>query len=52
VAGRQAEAAGAGRVLLTHLWPGADRAAALAQAGAEYSGDLGIAVADLTVELH
>ncbi|HET7017301.1 MAG TPA: MBL fold metallo-hydrolase [Streptosporangiaceae bacterium] len=52
VAGRQAEAAGAARVLLTHLWPGADRAAVLAQASAEYSGDLGIAVPDLSVDLH
>jgi ribonuclease BN (tRNA processing enzyme) len=52
VAGRQAAAAGAGRVLLTHLWPGADRAAALAEAGAEYSGDLAVAVSDLSVDLH
>ena len=52
VAGRQAAAAGAGRVLLTHLWPGTDRAAALAEAGEQYSGELGIAVPDLTIELH
>ena len=52
VAGRQAEAAGVGRVLLTHLWPGTDRAQALAEAGAQYSGDLGVAVADLAVDLH
>lgn len=52
VAGRQAEAAGVGRVLLTHLWPGTDRAQALAEAGAQYSGDLGVAVADLSVDLR
>jgi ribonuclease BN (tRNA processing enzyme) len=52
VAGRQAAAAGAGRVLLTHLWPGTDRGQALAEASAQYSGDLGIAAPDLTVDLH
>ena len=52
VAGRQAEAAGAGRVLLTHLWPGTDRTLALAEAGAQYSGDLGVAVADLSIDLR
>jgi ribonuclease BN (tRNA processing enzyme) len=52
VAGRQAEAAGAGRVLLTHLWPGTDRAQALAQASAQYSGDLGVATADLSIDLR
>jgi ribonuclease BN (tRNA processing enzyme) len=51
VAGRQAAEAGAGRVLLTHLWPGLDRAAALAEAGAQYSGDLAVAVAGLQVDL-
>ncbi len=51
VAARQAAAAGAGRLLLTHLWPGTSHAAALAEAAAEYHGDLGIANADLTVEV-
>ena len=51
VAGRQAAAAGVGRVLLTHLWPGTDRARALAEAAAQYRGDLGIATADLSVDL-
>jgi ribonuclease BN (tRNA processing enzyme) len=52
VAGRQAAAAGAGHLLLTHLWPGTDHAAALTEASAQYSGDLGVAVADLSVDLH
>jgi ribonuclease BN (tRNA processing enzyme) len=52
VAGRQAEAAGVGRVLLTHLWPGTDRTQALAQASAQYSGDLGVATADLSIDLR
>lgn len=51
-AARQAAAAGAGRLLLTHLWPGSDRASALAMAGAEYRGDLGIATAGLVVDLR
>lgn len=51
VAGRQAAAAGAARLLLTHLWPGSDRAAALVEAAAGYQGDLGVANADLTIDL-
>jgi len=43
VAGHQAAAAGVGRLLLTHLWPGADRPAFLAAASAEYRDDVGIA---------
>jgi ribonuclease BN (tRNA processing enzyme) len=51
VAGRAASAAGVGRLLLTHLWPGSDHAAALAAAAADYAGDLGIATAGLEVSL-
>lgn len=51
VAGRQAAAAGAGRVLLTHLWPGTDRAAALTEAGAPYRGELGVATGGLVIDL-
>src|ERR1700722_15293702 len=43
IAGRQAAAAGVGRLLLTHLWPGRDRAAATAAARAEYDGHLAVA---------
>jgi ribonuclease BN (tRNA processing enzyme) len=51
-AGQQAVAAGARRLLLTHLWPGTDRLAALAAAGDEYDGDLGVATAGLVVDLR
>ena len=51
VAGRQAAAAGAGRVLLTHLWPGTDDAAALAASAAAYPGELGVATAGLVLDL-
>jgi len=47
VAGEQAAAAGAGSLLLTHLQPGTDHAAALAAAGAAYGGELGVATTDL-----
>ncbi len=51
VAARQVAAAGAGRLLLTHLWPGSDHAAALAAARAEYPDEVGIATAGLTLDL-
>lgn len=51
VAGRQAAAAGARRLLLTHLWPGSDRSAFLAAAGAEYRGELGIAAPGMEAEI-
>ncbi len=51
-AARQAAAAGAGRLLLTHLWPGADPAAAVAAAGDLYAGPVGVATAGLVVELR
>jgi ribonuclease BN (tRNA processing enzyme) len=49
-AGRQARAAGVRHLLLTHLWPGADRAAAVAGAAAEYPGPIDIAGAGLVIE--
>jgi ribonuclease BN (tRNA processing enzyme) len=49
--GRQATAAGVGRLLLTHLWPGTDPLAARSAAGREYSGDLAVAAGDLVVDL-
>lgn len=50
-AGRQAADAGAGRLLLTHLLPGTDPAAARAAAGDAYDCQIGIAAADLVVDL-
>jgi ribonuclease BN (tRNA processing enzyme) len=52
LAARQAAAAGVGRLLLTHLWPGTDHATALAAASAEYHGNLGVATQDLEVDLR
>jgi ribonuclease BN (tRNA processing enzyme) len=49
VAARQATQAGAGRLLLTHLWPGTDPAVARATAQAGYDGDIGVATAGLAV---
>ena len=51
VAGRQAAAAGVRRLLLTHMWPGSDRSAFLAAAGAEYHGELRIAAPGLEAEI-
>jgi ribonuclease BN (tRNA processing enzyme) len=50
-AGRQATDAGARHLLLTHLWPGTDPVAAAAAAGDEYDGKIGVATADLVLEL-
>ena len=49
--GRQAAAAGAGRLLLTHLLPGTDPAAARAAAGQGYPGEVGVATPGLVIEL-
>jgi ribonuclease BN (tRNA processing enzyme) len=49
--GRYAEQAQVSQVLLTHLWPGTDPAAALAAAGRGYTGLLGVAEPGLVVEL-
>jgi len=48
-AGRQAAEAGVGRLLLTHLWPGTDPAAARAAAGGGYDNQMGVATAGLVV---
>ena len=49
--GPQATAAGARRVLLTHLRPGADPAAARAAAIDGYDGEVGVATADGEIDL-
>ena len=49
--GRQAAAAGAGRLLLTHLLPGTDPDAARAAAEQSYRGQVGVATPGLVVEL-
>jgi len=51
VAGRQAARAGVGRLLLTHLWPGADRPAYLAAARAEYPGATDLATSGQRLDL-
>jgi len=48
-AGRWAARAGARRLMLTHFWPGSDRAAAAAAARAEYAGEIVVATEDLRV---
>ena len=47
----QAAQANVRRLLLTHLWPGTDHAAVLAEAGTTYDGQIGIAHAGLVVDL-
>ena len=49
--GRQAAEAGARQLLLTHLWPGTDPAAARAAAADRYDGEVAVATADLVVDL-
>ena len=51
LAGRQATEARARRLLLTHLMPGTDPAAAQAAASTGYHGQVGIATAGLAVDL-
>jgi ribonuclease BN (tRNA processing enzyme) len=51
-AGRQAADAGARHLLLTHLWPGTEPAAARAAAVDGYDGEVGVATADLALDLH
>jgi len=43
LAGRQGAAAGVGRLLLTHLQPGTDPAAAVAEAAEEFAGEIAVA---------
>lgn len=50
-AGQQAAYAGAAQLMLTHLWPGTDPAAARAAAADEYDGAVAVAVADLLLDL-
>jgi len=50
--GRQAAAAGVRRLLLTHLAPGTDPAAAQAAAQGGYRGDAGVATAGLVLDLE
>jgi ribonuclease BN (tRNA processing enzyme) len=50
-AGHWAAEAGARRLMLTHFWPGTDRAAAAAEARAEFDGEVLVAEEDLTVAL-
>ena len=51
LAGSHAAAAGVGRLLLTHLWPGTPPSDAMAAAATAYSGPIGVATADLVVDL-
>lgn len=51
LAGRQAAAAGARHLILTHLQPGTDPEAARAAASDEYAGEVGVATADLVLDL-
>jgi ribonuclease BN (tRNA processing enzyme) len=50
-AGRQAAEAGARRLLLTHLWPGTDPAAARAAAAGGYDGEIEVATPGLVRDL-
>lgn len=50
-AGRHAAGAGVGRLLLTHLWPGTDPMAAVAAAREAFDGEVGVAGAQLIVDL-
>jgi ribonuclease BN (tRNA processing enzyme) len=51
-AGEQAARAGAGQLILTHLWPGTDHEVALSAAMARYDGPTSIAAPGLTLELQ
>ena len=48
-AGQLAGQAGAGRLVLTHLWPGTDPEAAVRAASAGYAGDIDVAAPGLVV---
>lgn len=50
-AGEHAAAAAAGRLLLTHLWPGTDPVRAVEEARRAYSGNVVVAGEDLVVDL-
>jgi ribonuclease BN (tRNA processing enzyme) len=51
LAGGWAAAAGAGRLLLTHLWPGTDPVAAVAAAAGQYGGEVAVATPGVTAHL-
>ncbi len=50
-AGREAAAAGAGQLLLTHLWPGTDPNASSAAAREAFAGAIDVARSELVVDL-
>ena len=50
-AGHWAAEAGARRLMLTHFWPGTDRAAAAEEARARFGGEVLVADEDLVVAL-
>jgi ribonuclease BN (tRNA processing enzyme) len=50
-AGGQAAGAGAGRLVLTHLWPGTDHQASIAAAAARYDGQISVAAGGLFLDL-
>jgi ribonuclease BN (tRNA processing enzyme) len=50
-AGMAASAAGAARLVLTHLWPGTAPEAALAAAGTVFAGPTDVARPDLVVDI-
>jgi ribonuclease BN (tRNA processing enzyme) len=50
-AGQVATRAGAGRLLLAHLWPGSDPAAAIEAAHSEYRGETTVASQGIAVDL-
>ncbi|MHB8780525.1 MAG: MBL fold metallo-hydrolase [Candidatus Geothermincolia bacterium] len=51
-AGRAAAAAGAGKLMLTHIWPAFDRRVSLEEASAAISGPVELAAQDMTIELR
>ena len=51
-AGMQAAHAGAGHLMLTHLWPGTSHRAAVTAAAAGYDGQISVATAGEVVELR
>ena len=51
-AGEHAERAGAGRLLLTHIWPTLDAATSLAQAAEAYRGPVELAVEGARIEVR
>jgi ribonuclease BN (tRNA processing enzyme) len=49
-AGKNAARAGAGRLILTHLWPGSSPEAALAAARRAFPGDIAVAAGGLVTD--